>query len=414
MKNFYILLIALFMVNGANAQWVQQNSITTSDLYSVYFTNVNVGYAAGMTGDTILKTTDGGTIWVPQTAHWGYSVHFPNTDTGYIASTYCGTSYACWCKMFKTIDGGENWEDLPVDITGSLLSVHFPKTHTGYAVGFRRKDNFPTPDYQSFIVKTINGGGSWIECHTFPWNSGYQNSVYFINVDTGYIAGDVILKTTDGGITWVTQNSGYDLNSIYFTDANTGFAVGYNGTILKTTDGGTNWVAQNSNSTRKLSSVHFPSADSGYVVGGDDYDVSIILKTTNGGANWVTQDSGTYANLLSVHFPTVDTGYAVGVGGTILKTVNGGGFPVGNNDLSSKSSTLNIYPNPSSDNITIETSVNPQSGTLSIMNLHGQQIITRQITELTTQINLSKLPSGVYFVRLKGDMMMQVGKIIKE
>ena len=48
------------------------------------------------------------------------------------------------------------------------------------------------------------------------------------------------VKTTNGGSNWVALSSGtYQiLNSVYFTDANTGYTVGDVGTILKTTNGG--------------------------------------------------------------------------------------------------------------------------------------------------------------------------------
>ena len=35
------------------------------------------------------------------------------------------------------------------------------------------------------------------------------------------------------------------LYSVYFTDQNTGYVVGDNGDILKSTDGGTTWTTQN-------------------------------------------------------------------------------------------------------------------------------------------------------------------------
>ena len=60
MKKFYIILFAQFMVCGASAQWFPQNSGTTNNINSVYFTDVNTGYAVGT--NTILKTTDGGAI----------------------------------------------------------------------------------------------------------------------------------------------------------------------------------------------------------------------------------------------------------------------------------------------------------------------------------------------------------------
>jgi len=79
----------------------------------------------------------------------------------------------------------------------------------------------------------------------------------------------------------VTQYSGTGspLKSVYFTSVDTGYAVGDNGTILKTTDGGINWLTQNSCTDVNLYSVHFPSVDTGYVVG----DCGTILKTTDGG-----------------------------------------------------------------------------------------------------------------------------------
>jgi hypothetical protein len=46
--------------------------------------------------------------------------------------------------------------------------------------------------------------------------------------------------------------------------------------------------------------------------------------------------------------------------------------------------------------------------------MEGQQLITRQLTEPKTQIDISNLPSGVYFVRVTNDKTVEVGKITKE
>ena len=55
-----------------------------------------------------------------------------------------------------------------------------------------------------------------------------------------------ILRTTDGGTTWITQLSGTTegLRSVSFTDANNGWAVGDNGNILHTTNGGVLFVEE--------------------------------------------------------------------------------------------------------------------------------------------------------------------------
>ena len=52
------------------------------------------------------------------------------------------------------------------------------------------------------------------------------------------------MKTTDAGASWgfLTSGTNIDLKSVYFTDANTGYAVGESGLILKTIDAGANWI----------------------------------------------------------------------------------------------------------------------------------------------------------------------------
>ena len=49
-----------------------------------------------------------------------------------------------------------------------------------------------------------------------------------------------ILRTTNGGASWIAQASGTNIRlyGVFFTDANTGTAVGWLGTILRTTTGG--------------------------------------------------------------------------------------------------------------------------------------------------------------------------------
>ncbi len=38
----------------------------------------------------------------------------------------------------------------------------------------------------------------------------------------------------------------------------------------------------------------------------------------------------------------------------------------------------------------------------------------RQLTDTETQIDISALPRGVYFVRLQNEKMVEVGKMVKE
>ena len=138
-----------------------------------------------------------------------------------------------------------------------------------------------------------------------------------------------ILKTTDGGINWISKYSGttyLSFKSVYFSDPDTGWVVGFDGVILKTTDGGDKWIPQTSGTIWDLYSVYFTDSNNGWAVGEHSKSVlhGIILKTSDGGNNWISLSSGTREWLQSVYFIDSNTGWVVGSGGTILKTTNGG------------------------------------------------------------------------------------------
>ena len=80
------------------------------------------------------------------------------------------------------------------------------------------------------------------------------------------------------------------------------------------------WVKQNAPSAITLYSVHFVDNQTGWAVGIG----GTILKTTNGGQNWTTQISGTTQFLHKVQFINSQVGWAVGDSGTVLKTTNSG------------------------------------------------------------------------------------------
>jgi len=246
-------------------------------LRGVSFTDANTGTAVGG-GGTILRTTDGGTNWTPQTSGTTnilYGVFFNDPSTG--------TAVGGGGTILRTINGGADWNAQTSGTTDTLRGVSFTDAINGTAVG---------------------GDGT-------------------------------ILHTTNGGAIWTSQSSGTTewLNSVSFTDANNGTAVGDAGTILKTTNGGTNWISQTSGTAIGLNGVSFTDSDNGTAVG---YS-GTILRTTNGGTTWNEQLSGTAQNLYSVSFTDTNNGTAVGQGGHILRTTNGG-VPV---ELTSFTATAN-------------------------------------------------------------------------
>lgn len=63
-----------------------------------------------------------------------------------------------------------------------------------------------------------------------------------------------------------------------------------------------------------------------------------------------------------------------------------------------------IYPNPASDNISLKFTNPPYKETLEIYNTIGNLVKSIKINSSTMNINISDLPEGVYFIRLKNKL----------
>jgi hypothetical protein len=84
-------------------------------------------------------------------------------------------------------------------------------------------------------------------------------------------------------------------------------------------------------------------------------------------------------------------------------------FPAGVNNVNSNKPTFSIFPNPAYDYLTI-TSTNIITQ-LTITNPLGQTISSQQPHTESTQIDVSNLPAGVYFLRVNNT---EVRKFVKE
>lgn len=153
------------------------------------------------------------------------------------------------------------------------------------------------------------------------------------------------LNIYEASAQWVQQVSGtsYDLESVFFTDINTGYCTGFNpdtymGTVYKTTNGGNTWDSLGINPGAPYP-IYFTDANTGYL---GCYDM--ILKTTDAGMNWTYYQLGLAVVIFSLDFPDANTGYLASnnfVQGMVyvLKTTDAGTSwtdvspTVGNGDL---------------------------------------------------------------------------------
>ncbi len=216
------------------------------------------------------------------------------------------------------------WVPILTTTASDFSSVFFTDKNTGYVGGSDINSNG-----NGFIIKTTDGGKSWIRL-PIGENILEIESIYFLDANNGFAVNDngKLFKTTNGGAIWsVSQIDKYgQINSVYFTNAKTGYVVNVAGQILKTTDRGNTWTVKyfDKNAHLQLKSVFFTDTKNGYVVGTNslpNYEAGIILTTTDGGETWSKSDEQSELN--SVYFPNESVGYAAG-SSMILKTVDGG------------------------------------------------------------------------------------------
>jgi len=153
----------------------------------------------------------------------------------------------------------------------------------------------------------------------------WWGSVDFVTVKTGWVvsARGSIVKTTNGGRSWIVQHKGgATLMDVCFINRSRGWAVGDPGTTYRTTNGGHTWskvLVPTSMEYRWLTAVSFYDAFEGRVVGGYPNGDGVathqpygsIWWTTDGGKNWTEMAYGT-STPADVDIVSAARGLAVG------------------------------------------------------------------------------------------------------
>ena len=73
-----------------------------------------------------------------------------------------------------------------------------------------------------------------------------------------------------------------------------------------------------------------------------------------------------------------------------------------------------IYPNPVRESLTITTKESLSGALVTIYDIFGNELLNKDINNSKTIINVDKLTSGIYFLRLTNDKKIEVRKLIKE
>lgn len=190
-------------------------------------------------------------------------IKFNGSDTGWVMGNFC--------KILKTEDSGNSWNDLSCNYKADIQDFQFVSSSMGYSIS----SNFNGEFEISKLFKTENGGIHWDSIYS---TEGWLDCLSFLNENVGFIGGDTgILKTNDGGYSWekswTFKNSGFKyglISSIIFINDSIGFASGYKrddleystdltqGIVLKTTNYGINWqLIYDSQEDHLIGSLHY-------------------------------------------------------------------------------------------------------------------------------------------------------------
>lgn len=168
--------------------------------------------------------------------------------------------------------------------------------------------------------------GQVAESSAFDTQEYLFTSIDFVDSLRGWLAGETVLRTTDGGRSWhpPEDSSGVFYYGIDFIDPLAGWGAGgrdTTGVIVHSTDGGKTWETSYEDTlTERLKTVTFLDSTYGWAAGGD----GVIVHTRDGGMTWQRQESGIGGTLDWITFVDTLHGWTVGQETYLLRTEDGG------------------------------------------------------------------------------------------
>ncbi|NLO19673.1 MAG: T9SS type A sorting domain-containing protein, partial [Ignavibacteria bacterium] len=362
--------------------WVNLRINVGSVIHDIAFTDKNTGYAVGRRG-TILKTTNTGKTWenksYPDEEYHFSNIQFFSPDTAIIASQD-GT-------FFKTTDAGENWSMVGRMYNTGIKDISFINEQIGWACILSFSGGYSA-------VKTTDGSSFWLTKKYF--GDTIVEAIHFFNENLGYATGrkGVIWKITNGGEDWQTIQLGtnFSLSTQFFIDENTGWVAGRQ--ILKTTDAGNTWTLQ-LESSEYISSIHFVNYNDGWFV----TQMGAIYNTSNGGESWEFNRKLAEQLMYKIFFLDEENGWATGNGGTFLK-YSCTETSVEDNPPISENKDFQIFPNPAQNEITFSIPENQNINSISIFNSLGTEVKrieqAKIIGNSKITISTADFPNGLY------------------
>lgn len=196
-------------------------------LLATGFASPDVGYAAGYEG-RMLKTTDAGRSWSAVTgpaASQIQSIAFRNAQIGFAAGA----------GAFRTVDGGQTWQRMPLPGASGNLLFKIALQESNAVISSGDALYYSTDGGTTWAVAKYTDGGT-------AWNN-VSKALAFLDATTVVrVDGSAIHRSVDGGATWsrTTVSRMLSDRALVALSPTRAMLVGNGGWV--TNDGGLSWT----------------------------------------------------------------------------------------------------------------------------------------------------------------------------
>ena len=288
-----------FKTTDAALHWNNNNTGLSEELnaLAVAPTSSNTLYAGTFAG--AYHSSNAGATWTKSLTN------LPSVSAIAVDPTNASVAYAGANGLFKTTDGGSNWNSLNTPLNSSFVRtiVFDPSTPSTIYAGS-----------SSGLFRSTDNGSTWTGLNNF----GTANVPHILSIAidptspaTIYAGtlGNGLFKTTNGGSSWTAINNGITsgfgtnpavVDNLVIDPFNSAtLYINVVGTINKSTNGGSSWATVNNSAVK--GGINAMVADRStpatlYVgtVGGG------VIKTTDGGTSWTSVNTGLWPGIIRV------------------------------------------------------------------------------------------------------------------
>lgn len=465
-----LLLISIFFLGTmiSQAQWQPDQRLTNNP--SPSNTALNNAWCVAASGDTVhavwddqrngnyeifyKRSTDGGLTWGADTqlSNSIYSYDPCITVSGSVVNIVWQEEIDGYYEIYfkRSTDGGATWDadkrlttktsdswNPSVAISGSVVRVVWEDERQGNSEIYYKTSTDGGVTWGADTRLTNDPANSWNPTVAV---SGLDVHVTWYDDRNGSGNWEIYYKrSADGGLSWgaetrMTNNShisrypciavsGSAVHLVWHDDRDGNYEIYYK----QSTDGGLSWGADTRLTNAADISMYPNVTVSGSVVHlvwfdmrDGNYEI-YYKRSTDGGTTWEA-DTRLTNDLAFSFYPSVAvSGNTVHVvwqenrdgNNEIYYKRNPTGDPVGINDPIVSSNTIQISPNPFTNEITVSNTEN-EPCEITIYDITSRKMAQKKFSNTTT-INTSQLGKGIYIYEVRNQkIILQKGKIIKD